>query len=236
MKQDALKMKRTGSGLTAFTLIELLVVIAVISILASLLLPALKSVKAAGKEICCVNNEKQTGLNLMEYSSDFNGWIVSSNSPLMDGGNRTNWARTIAAQYLYPGSLPISGTVFSCPADDIQRGSDPWPQYVRSYSSNKYMMPFDSDYAPLLKDSKVSEPSTTLIVCENFHPQSKLWTTTYCTVSGGTADGKNIPVWETADGLGVRYTHGKKQNFLLFDGHALGMAPPQASANLKFTP
>ena len=60
-------------GKTGFTLIELLVVIAVIAVLASLLLPALRTAKEAGRQINCTSNMRQIGMCLTFYAEDYGG-------------------------------------------------------------------------------------------------------------------------------------------------------------------
>ncbi|MBI4028432.1 MAG: prepilin-type N-terminal cleavage/methylation domain-containing protein [Verrucomicrobia bacterium] len=67
--------RRANARAMGFTLIELLVVVAIISILAALLLPALKSAKNSAKSLQCMSNLKQIYTAFALYAGDNNDYI-----------------------------------------------------------------------------------------------------------------------------------------------------------------
>ncbi len=107
----------------AFTLIELLVVIAIIALLASLLLPSLRSAKEKSKTIACGSNLRQIGQCLGLYLADFDG----SMPPVYYKIGGVDGYDSYAMQFAYlgycmakntDGSKPIGyeKTIFECPS------------------------------------------------------------------------------------------------------------------------
>jgi prepilin-type N-terminal cleavage/methylation domain-containing protein len=92
-----------GQTLSAFTLIELLVVIGIISILVSMLLPALAGAKGSAKRIACLNLERQLCMALRMYADD--------NKDFFPPRVQTNrWCTTLRPYY-------EDLRVLKCPAD-----------------------------------------------------------------------------------------------------------------------
>jgi|GEM_PF-1300434 len=69
---------RSDHAHDAFTLIELLVVISIISLLISILLPALQNARAAAVQTKCLSQVRQLSLGINIYVGDFEGYIPNT--------------------------------------------------------------------------------------------------------------------------------------------------------------
>lgn len=199
-----------------FTLVELLVVIAVISILASLLLPALNNARNKAYQIKCMGKLKQIGLKTRLYLDESNNYFF----PQFNVAAGTGWMSFPAGNFgnylglksIQGNSDSYRGTVLDCPSKTAgYQGKS--IDYVYNASLAAYNIP---KYEWMGRDVKITFPGRTILMADNLvYPDPN------CTYYFGR--GIVTPKWDPGDDSIGWLTHGQQANIVFVDGHAQGV-------------
>lgn len=191
-----------------FSLIELLVVIAIISILMSILLPALKNTRERVKSLNCLNNEKQLNVGFINYIQDFSDYYPTK--PTVSEWF-TCWDAKLAEYFGLDGTQfgdnAKVDTVYRCPSMKIE-----YSYSGRSYVANNNLG--DASQAihdkDILKQTQVSYPSKLGLLFE----------TPNCSGSFFGKKTRNMFLENDAINNKQEFRHKNGENILFFDGHA----------------
>ncbi|MBI4025886.1 MAG: type II secretion system protein [Verrucomicrobia bacterium] len=197
-----------GTRHSAFTLIELLVVIAIISILAALLMPALRKAQESAKTIKCLHNLKQIGVGISLYAEDHGEYIPDyySGSPIpyfwVDNLVLRGYAGPKWSIFDIPTAeavLRIKQTILYCPLDKDNWGGG-------SYAING-SGPTSGNWHGVSnhKLGEISQPGATWMVTDN-SPSPQYY---YGSGFGSLVNQDLYWTWR----------HSKGNNFLFVDGH-----------------
>jgi prepilin-type N-terminal cleavage/methylation domain-containing protein len=213
-------------GRYGFTLIELLVVIAIIAILAAILFPVFAKARERALATACISNEKQIGIALTAYASDYNDTYPAERFDPPTGtwaiGGRT-WKDALQP-------LVQSTDVYRCPSNRYAEargsayptGGDESGRFPRSYAYNGVVFYAGGAQKRGIATTKFKSPAGTILVVESRYPDSDLQ------AQAGRPDwaieSDRARFSSGAPGLGGFHTHGNTMiNFIFADTHVQAM-------------
>ncbi len=228
-------MNRTGYSRTlrGFTLIELLVVIAIIAILAAILFPVFARAREKARQTQCVSNCRQIGMAAMQYSLDYDEWMLPRSIVYPGQGEAT--FRVLLQPYIR------NVGIFRCPSNDTANIPSFWPLerqlgITPSYGCNGdtriiFFHPSsvwgDTNYWPpmpilprMVHTASLERPADTIIIAEHYNFRGSE------VPLGAPLLGASNP--NSVENL-VFAGHSGMMTTIFADGHAKAMKPTQTA-------
>ncbi|MAX25728.1 MAG: hypothetical protein CMJ19_14615 [Phycisphaeraceae bacterium] len=208
---DSHRQSRLG-----FTLIELLVVISIISLLISILLPALAAARKSAQTLQCGTNQRQVFVAMVTYAQNHNDWIVPTY--MQNGNSNRLWSVGLAIETLnmtagdfWPTGQRPPG-IFACPSSDYLTTTSHYSDWGRStWISRIYHQ--DYQWHQELRHTDIKEPGKILATTD-----SRMVTLT-SNSSGADAINSTFNIWGRHRGSLPPDDPSNVVNISYFDGH-----------------
>ena len=186
----------------AFTLMELLVVIAIIAILAALLLPALSKARQRAYSAQCLGNLRQIFQGAVLYTDENNGRLpfawVDDPDPTENNFYALLAPEILGQQWDFNGDDDFESGVYACPGRRLEPDAEN-NTFQLSYGMNAFNA-VNFPQPATHRESAVKAPAQTFYV-------------------GDIISSYNHPPVEMLSEDQISYRHGRRANFLFFDGH-----------------
>ncbi len=218
--------------LKAFTLIELLVVIAIIAILAAILFPVFAKARERAVTTTCLNNQKQIGVALIQYTEDYDGYYPP-NRFTVAGKGAMIWKDALVG-YIDRATKSEKGaqTIYTCPSNNALAKNVAWTdesgRWARSYAYNggvlygKYVKSGGKTDIPSNTDVKNPAGFILLVETRNYQADLGPWMLDGVASPDGSWVNQAVQWWneDSSTKKGCFHSHGGRSNFVFYDGHA----------------
>ncbi|MFC1781728.1 type II secretion system protein [Planctomycetota bacterium] len=158
-----------------FSLVELLVVIATVTVLLSILMPALGKVRLTAMRLKCANNLRQVDLAIKLYTGDYDNTYPCASDPLPAGywlWMGRGW-RPFVSPYLGGNIDQNNPSVLFCPEDSVSKEKYESTSY--SYSMSFYHSPDQIDAMSNTSDTyQNAQPSVRQRLTNVAQPSGKI--------------------------------------------------------------